>query len=76
MRVGAARVAGMVAAAWGRWRGRAVARVVARAVEEQGGHSERTAGAMTVGKRVGRAMLHRGAQWVLWNAKKSVEGSE
>ena len=40
------------------------------AVEREGG------GGNDSGKRVDWAMLHRGAQWVLWNAKKSVEGSE
>ena len=54
-----------------------MARAVARAVEVtvQGGHSERAAGAMTVASELA-GRCYRGAQWVLWNAKKSVEGSE
>ena len=56
---------------------RAVARGVARAVEVtvQGGHSERAAGGMTVASELA-GRCHRGAQCVLWNAKKSVKGSE
>ena len=54
-------------------------RVGARVVEvtngTAGGHSERTAGAMTVASELA-GRCHRGVQCVLWNAKKSVEGSE
>ena len=67
----------VVARAVARAVARVVAKVVARAVEEtvQGGHSERAAGAMTVASELA-GRCYGGAQCVLWNAKKSVEGSE